>query len=155
MTSRTAPDGLRRDQLLEAQRELDRDFTQEAAEDATTFAVLLWDWTTAEHRREALRVQHQRTAELKRRGRRTDPDPLVTQYAQVKEELELVVEQLVELLESLDPQRATLLLAGQHLLPGMGVTLRAPAALVATLTGLLQRRRGNSSSGQETSPAGD
>ena len=128
--------------LQKAEDELRQGVTNEVADDATTFVVLLWDWTVAEHRREALRVQYQRTIELKNRGRRAETDPLVIQYTQVKEEMELIQGQLAELLQGLAPERVGLLMQGQHLMPGMGVTLRAPEKLVAALLQLSESEAG-------------
>jgi len=121
-------DGVTRRQLLEAEAEL-AGGVDEAASPETTFGVYLYDWVVVEHRRETIRIQYQRATALKGKGRKNDPDQSLTQYVQVKEEQQIIEEQMVAFLQALDDDELRPLLHTPHHIPGEGITLRVPEKL--------------------------
>jgi transposase len=126
-------DGFTRRQLLEAEEELVGESEERVADPETTYGVFLNEWMITEHRREALRLQYLRVVELKQRGRRMNPDEVLTEYAQIKETMELIESQIVEFLDSLDDGLTGQLLSNRHFIPGTGVSLRTPDSLKAIL----------------------
>jgi len=126
-------DGVTRKQLLDAEEELSLEAETAVASPGTTFSALLYDWVILEHQREAIRVKYHRMVELKKRGRKNDPDQSLTNYVQTKEEMEVIQEQIVEFLLTLDEDEIQRLLHSQHPIPGELVTLRVPTKLMDVL----------------------
>ena len=132
--------GLSRKQIEEAEEEMGRGI-EEAVPDSdqptTAFAMLLDDWHALDHTKEGLKVQYQRTVELKQLGRNVDPNALVKGFAEVKQELEMIESQMVDVLAGLETARAEQLLAERHLVPSKGYIWRVPAALKERLQAAL------------------
>ncbi len=124
------PNGLTKKQLQDAADEL-AELTEipRKSDPETAFGAMLDQWWGLEHQREGIRVQYERTRELLTRGRQVRPDDLKSQYALVKEELQVVEDQIVKLLDGLDEDLVSQLLSTRHLLPQKGITYGVPDEL--------------------------
>ena len=126
--------GVTRREIQEAEEELKQSSLERDTEPITTFAMMLDDWHSAEHAREGLKIQYDRTVELKRHGRQVDPDVLVKQYAEAKQDLLLIETQFVDFLKELDDEiQARQFLLGRHVVPNRGYLWRVPDDLAERL----------------------
>lgn len=125
--------GISYKELSEAEAELLGGSDARVTEPATTFGALLDDWHGAEATRESLRVQYARVVELKRRGRPLDPDKIVQQYAQAKQDIQMIEDQMVEFLKEIEDGVTRQLLTGRHLIPNKGYIWEVPKALKSLL----------------------
>ena len=115
--------------LRAAEEELSRLAPVYDDDDETTFAVLLHDWQSSEHKRVGLLRQYQKITELKRRGRSVETDRVVQGYAEAKEDLQVTEEQLVSFLKQIDVSKAQALMNGTHYIAHVGIFLRVPDTL--------------------------
>ena len=82
-----------------------------------------------EHQREGARVTYGRVKELKARGRELQTDAIVKQYAEAKQELEILEDQMRTVLQEVakdDQAEAEELVALRHPVPGTGMTYKLP-----------------------------
>ena len=123
-------DGVSRKELLDAMTELEASAEEHKPREEVTFAVLLDDWLASEAALEALRVQYQRSIELRKHGRQIDPEKIAERYAQEKQQLQLIEQQFEEFIEQMeDETKLRMFLAGQHLVINKGYFLSAPEEL--------------------------
>ena len=123
-------DGVSRKELLDALTELEASAEEHKPREEVTFAVLLDDWLASEASLEALRVQYQRTVELRKHGRQVDPEKVAERYAQEKQARELIEQQFGEFIEEMeDETKLRMFLSGQHLVINKGYFLSAPEEL--------------------------
>lgn len=121
--------GATRQQLREAEEELDSGTTTLVASHATTISIMVSSWHMLEHQREGARVTYGRVKELKVRGRELQTDAIVKQYAEAKQELEILEDQMRTFLEMVakdDEAEAEELVALRHPVPGTGMTYKLP-----------------------------
>lgn len=127
--SRTT-DGVTRQEQLEALVELEESLEEHQPREEVTFAVLLDDWLASEASLEAIRVQYQRSIELRKHGRQVDPEKIAERYAQEKQQRQLIERQFAEFIEEMeDDTKLRMFLAGQHLVINKGYFLSAPEEL--------------------------
>ncbi|KKM77636.1 hypothetical protein LCGC14_1367980 [marine sediment metagenome] len=121
--------GATRQQLREAEEELDSGTMTMEASHATTFSIMVSAWHMLEHQREGARVTYGRVKELKASGRDVQTDAIVKQYAEAKQELEILEDQmhkfLLEVAEDGEGE-AEELVAMRHPVPGTGMTYKLP-----------------------------
>ena len=127
--SRTT-DGVTTKERLAALAELEASLEQYKPREEVTFAVLLDDWLASEATLESLRVGHQRSVELRKRGRQVDPEKVAERYAQEKQARQLIEQQFAELIEEMDDQSQLIVfLEAQHLVINKGYVLTVPEDL--------------------------
>ena len=123
-------DGVTRQEQLEALAELEASSEDNKPREEVTFAALLDDWLASEASLEALRVQYQRSIELRKHGRQVDPEKIAERYAQEKQQRQLIERQFAEFIEEMeDDTKLRMFLAGQHLGINKGYFLSAPEEL--------------------------
>ncbi len=123
-------EGITAKQLSEAEAELKGEADFRDADKETTFAALLDDYKGAEQTREGLRLQHQRTVELKTHGRKVDPSKIVTQYAQAKQTIQMIEDQMAAFLRTLEEDDVQEMLTNRHIVPDKGYIWDVPDDLV-------------------------
>jgi hypothetical protein len=104
-----------------------------------TFAALLDAWQKLEHQRESNRMDYQRLSELNKKGREVDKDGIVQAFAQAKQEIEVVEEQIFALFKDEEESDIRRLIRGRHFVPGTGIIWGVPDSLkriVAQETGM-------------------
>ena len=123
-------DGVTRQEQMDALAELEASLEEHKPREEVTFAVLLDDWLASEAALEALRVQYQRSIELRKHGRQVDPERIADRYAQEKQQRQLIEQQFVEFIEEMeDETKLRMFLSGQHLVINKGYFLSAPEEL--------------------------
>ena len=118
-----------RKELREAEEELDAGSMTMVASNATTFAVLVTSWHVLEHQREGSRVMYNRFKELKGRGRDVQTESVVKAYAESKQELEILEDQMRVFLKGVaedDEAEAEELVVMHHPVPGTGMSYKLP-----------------------------
>ncbi len=121
--------GPTRQQLREAEDELDSGTMTMEASHATTFSIMVSAWHMLEHQREGARVTYGRVKELKAKGREVQTDAIVKQYAESKQELEILEDQMRVFLKGVaeeDEAEAEELVVMRHPVPGTGMTYKLP-----------------------------
>ncbi len=118
--------GATRQQLREAEDELDSGTSTMEASHATTFSIMVSAWHMIEHQREGARVTYGRFKELKSKGREVQTDAVVKQYADAKQELEILEGQMYMFLLKVPEAEAEELVAMRHPVPGTGMTYKLP-----------------------------
>ncbi len=118
--------GATRQQLREAEEELDSGTMTMEASHATTFSIMVSAWHMLEHQREGARVTYGRVKELKAKGRDVNTDAIVKQYAEAKQELEILEDQMRIFLKGVAEDEAEELVVMRHPMPGSGMTYKLP-----------------------------
>ena len=121
--------GATRQQLREAEEELEAGSATMVASHATTFSIMVSSWHMLEHQREGARVTYGRVKELKERGREVQTDAIVKQYSEAKQELEILEDQMRTFLKGVakdDEAEAEELVSLRHPVPGTGMTYKLP-----------------------------
>ena len=133
-------EGLTRKDLRDAEDELDKLVTTNQVNDETTFASLLETWLALDHQQESARLSYARVAELRKLGRTIETDQLIKNFAETKQELEILNKQLIGFLSNQveDSERIKSLVINRHLIPGSGIIVRAPRALRDLLSQALE-----------------
>ena len=131
--NKKSTDGFSRQQLKAAEQELESFAagSRHSAKPETTFTVLVNDWHQNDHQLEELRLLYQRTAELKERGRQVTTEEVKKGYAQVKESLELIEDQMVDLLVTLGHSEVQRYMDGRF--SYQGIAWNVPEDLAARL----------------------
>ena len=125
-------EGFSPSQLREAEAELSAGAPAMEVAHSTTMAALVNAWYIADHKREAARLNYGTIVEIRKRGRKVKPDMAVRQYAEAKEQLEVLEDQMLGFLREVgsdDRQDAERLLHGQHYIPGTPVMYRLPQSV--------------------------
>ena len=118
-----------RKELREAEEELDAGSMTMVASNATTFAAMVSGWHTIEHQREGSRVAYNRVKELKGLGREVQTEPIVKLYAESKQELEILEDQMRTFLQGVareNEAEAEQLVTMMHPIPGTGMSYKLP-----------------------------
>ncbi len=128
--------GLSRQNLADAEDELGAAVTEQTASPGIIWTTLVDQWMAVDYLRESTRTAYTRVIELQKRGRTADTKALVQAYAEAKQEIELLEDQAVEFLANgeFDEDAIRSFLYDQRAIPGRGVLIRPPEALVDVLT---------------------
>ena len=127
--SRTT-NGVTNQEQKTALAELEASAEEYKPRDEVVFAALLDAWRTSESRLETLKLTHQRSILLRKKGRQVDPDKLAEQYAQEQQERTLIEEQFAELIEEMeDRSKLRVLLEAAHLVIDKQYFLTVPEEL--------------------------
>ena len=123
-------DGVTRKEQLAALAELEASVEERKPREEVTFAVLLDDWMASESALEAIRIEYQRSVELRKHGRQVDLDKGAERYAQEKQRREVIEQQFAEFIEEMDDEfKLRGFLGATHLIINKGYFLAAPEEL--------------------------
>lgn len=152
--SRTT-DGVTKKELLDAMSELEASVEEHKPREEVTFAVLLDDWMASESALEALRIEYQRSVELRKHGRQVDLEKGAERYAQEKQRRRMIEEQFAEFIEELDDEfKLRGFLGATHLIINKGYFLTPPEELKERLLAMQAESAIAPGEGTPEEPAG-
>lgn len=130
--------------------ELEAGMSEDHVDINVTFTAQLDAWFALNYQKESIRVQYQRMVAM---GKRTEQDPnlqgVITQFGNVKEEMDVLEELMIDLINSeSDPELMTRMLNASHYYPSKGIGYTAPEGLK---TRLQPARKNTPNNGKVTS----
>lgn len=129
--------------------ELEAGMSEDDVDVNVAFTAQLDAWFALNYQKESIRVQYQRMVAM---GKRAEKDPnlkgVISQFGNVKEEMDVLEELMINLLDSEnDPELITRMVNASHYYPSKGIGYTAPEGLKIRLQ---PARKATSSNGKVT-----